>query len=340
MAHGGRPHSRFTAGAFAAAAGALVIGATITAAGCLTTQALTGSLAFVGNVWPSGITDDEHFLRYWNQVTVENAGKWGNVEAVRDQMQWRDLDSAYRFAREHHIPFRLHTLVWGQAQPPWLGPLSPEELRQEVTEWFTLLGERYPDVDMIDVVNEPLHAQPPYMAALGGVGETRWDWVIAAFELARRHFPRAMLGINEYGTLEHADATAGYLRLIGVLKQRGLIDSIGVQGHGLEDVSDETIAANLDLLAKSGLPIYVTELDVGIADDEAQAKRMQVLLTLFTRNRHVRGVTLWGYQEGRIYQRRAFLLGADGRERPALVWLREFTAQLPFSTGEADCEGL
>jgi len=50
-------------------------------------------------------------------------------------------------------------------------------------------GRPLPDLPMIDVVNEPLHAVPPYAAALGGSGATGWDWVIKAFEMARGHFP-------------------------------------------------------------------------------------------------------------------------------------------------------
>jgi endo-1,4-beta-xylanase len=113
-----------------------------------------------------------------------------------------------------------------------------------------------------------------------------------------------------------------------VLKERRLIDTIGVQGHSLEDVPNGVIAENLDRLAEARLPIYVTELDVGIDDDQAQATRMRELLTIFASNRSVRGVTLWGYRQDRIYKKSAFLLGADGRERPALVWLADFTAAL------------
>ena len=296
--------------------------------GCMTIIRGTGYLRFVGNVWSSGVADDPDFLRYWDQVTPENAGKWGNVERTRDRMEWGELDRAYAFALGHGLPFRLHTLVWGQSQPPWLGRLTPEELRSEVGQWIGLLGERYPEVDMIDVVNEPLHAPPPYMDALGGPGETRFDWIITTFELARASFPDASLGINEYGILASEAATSGYLRLIRELKRRGLIDYIGVQGHGLENVDTSTIEANLDALSAERIPVYITELDLGYEDDAQQADRMEELITLFARHRWVRGVTLWGYRQGLIYRKTAWLLGDDGTERPALRWLSGFTKPL------------
>lgn len=291
---------------------------------CTTSSLEQESLCFVGNVWTSGVTVDNDFLTYWNAVTPENAGKWGNVETARGEMNWDDLDVAYRFAVGNDIPFRFHTLVWGRSQPPWLGRLSDEDLLAEVSEWIALAGERYPEVDMIDVVNEPLHSLPPYAYALGGPGDTGWDWVITAFELARTSFPRAQLGLNEYGILASRSATDAYLRLVLILKNRGLIDTIGVQGHKLESVDRLTIAGNLDRLATAGLPIYVTELDLALEDDVDQLQKMRELMNLFAEDRRVHGVTFWGYKAGQIYSGRAALLRADGTERPALTWLREF----------------
>ena len=52
---------------------------------------------------------------HFNQITPGNAGKWGSVEATRDQMNWTDLDTAYDFAKANNIRFKFHTLVWGFA---------------------------------------------------------------------------------------------------------------------------------------------------------------------------------------------------------------------------------
>ncbi|MFW5690121.1 MAG: endo-1,4-beta-xylanase [Spirochaetota bacterium] len=308
------------------AAAVVLAGAVLALAGCASLVGSPDGLKFVGNLWVSGRSPDPAFLTYWNQITVENAGKWGNVERERDRMEWSELDRAYAYSREHGIPFRLHTLVWGRSQPAWLGRLSDEELRLEVEEWITLAGARYPDVELIDVVNEPFHALPAYEYALGGPGETGFDWIVTAFELAREHFPRAELALNEYGILRSESAARAYLRLVAILKERDLIDAIGVQAHRLEDVPTGTVRSNLAILAEAGLPIYITEFDLGITDDDEQARRMRELVTVFAENDQVRGITLWGYREGEIYLGSAYLLGADGTERSALRWLREFTA--------------
>ncbi|HEY0464470.1 MAG TPA: endo-1,4-beta-xylanase, partial [Polyangiaceae bacterium] len=64
--------------------------------------------------------DYASLLSYFNQVTPGNAGKWGSVEATRDQMNWSELDTAYQFAKQNGLPFKLHTLIWGQQQPSWV----------------------------------------------------------------------------------------------------------------------------------------------------------------------------------------------------------------------------
>ena len=304
------------------AVGALLAAALVLLTGCASLpEPVPHDLDFVGNVWPSGVRSDPDFAGYWDQLTPENAGKWGSVEAARDRMAWADLDAAYRTAQELGIPFRYHTLVWGQQQPSWLAGLEPAEQRAEVEEWIALVAGRYPEVDFIDVVNEPLHAPPVYAEALGGTGDTRWDWVVTVFELARAAFPDAALQLNDYNVLRDGTATTRYLALIELLRERGLIDAIGVQGHSLERVPVEVLAANLDRLAETGLPVYVTELDVAVSDDLRQARRVRELYELFAAHPAVRGVTFWGYREGMIWREDAYLLRADGTPRPALEWL-------------------
>lgn len=63
--------------------------------------------------------------------------------------------------------------------------------------------QRYPNVDLIDVVNEPLHTRPAYADDLGGNGTTGWDWVIKSFEYARQYCPNAKLLINDYNIVAY-----------------------------------------------------------------------------------------------------------------------------------------
>lgn len=285
-----------------------------------TVKVTVNQIKFFGTA-PGGPEDFEHLLTYFNQLTPENAGKWGSVEATRDVMNWEALDAAYNFAHDHGIPFKFHTLLWGQQQPDWIASLPPEEQLAEIEEWMSAVAKRYKDLKYIEVVNEPLNAPPPYAAALGGAGETGYDWLITAFKLARKHFPKAQLILNEYNTIHLEQFTQSYLQIIQLLKDRKLIDAIGEQAHFLERTEPRVVAANLDLLATAGLPIYISEFELNFADDARQANVMRDLFPIFWDHPQVAGVTHWGHLQGSVWRTNGYLIRSDGSHRPAFDYI-------------------
>jgi endo-1,4-beta-xylanase len=225
-------------------------------------------------------------------------------------------------------------LIWGNQQPAWIETLPPAEQLEEIDEWFAALAERYPDLDTIEVVNEPLHDPPStpgngggnYIQALGGTGQTGWDWVVTAFRMARQHFPSSELVLNDYSIINNPADVARYLQIIALLQAEDLIDAVGEQGHAFSTRgSVDVMRTGLDSLAATGLPIYITELDIDGPTDEVQLFDYQRLFPLFWEHPGVYGVTLWGYRPGHWRTAQgAFLALAGGTERPALIWLREF----------------
>ena len=291
-----------------------------------------GRPKFLGGVYSAA--QAPNLTSYFNQITPENAGKWGSVEAARDVMNWTELDAAYALAKANGFPFKMHTLIWGNQQPDWLSALPADQQLLEIKQWFAAVAARYPDLDLIDVVNEPLHAPPDgtgesnanYIAALGGAGDSGWDWVLAAFRLARASFPKAKLLINEYSVTNDANAARQYLRIIALLQAEKLIDGIGIQAHAFETrVPAATTAANLDLIATAGLPVYISELDIDGPTDQIQADDYQRIFPVFWEHPAVVGVTLWGYRPGLWRDAQgAALVRADGTEKPAMLWLRSY----------------
>jgi endo-1,4-beta-xylanase len=293
----------------------------------------TGKDKFLGAAWSPG-TASLNFANYWNQVTPENGGKWGTVEGTRNVMNWTQADEAYALAKSHGFVFKWHTLVWGNQQPNWIAALPPEEQLAEIKEWYAAIAARYPDIDQIDVVNEPLHAPPSYKAALGGDGATGWDWIITAFTMARQYFPNAKLLINDYSITNDGNATTRYLQIIQLLKDRNLIDGIGDQVHAFSTTEPAPMTnhrANLDRLAATGLPIYGTELDLdgtlaGVINDDVQVANYKRVFPVFWEHPAVKGITIWGYVRG-FHWRNAqgdWLLYPNGGERPALQWLIQY----------------
>lgn len=263
---------------------------------------------------------------YFNQLTPGNAGKWGSVEATRNVMKWDALDYAYNFAKANGMPFKMHTLIWGQQAPAWMNSLTAEEQLAEIDEWMAAVALRYPDVELIDVVNEPLHAPPSFRAALGGAGVTGWDWMIKSFEMARVHFPKSQLILNDYQILIMESFTQEYLALIQLLQERDLIDGIGLQAHFLERAENDVVKKNLETLAATGLPIYISEFDLNFKNDAQHANRVRDLFTIFWDNPSVVGVTHWGHLQGYTWRENGYLIRADKTLRPGFEWMLCYTA--------------
>jgi len=303
-------------------------------AGKLFSQMAVGKGKFLGNVWGgSGIP--LNYDQYWNQITPENASKWGSVEGTRNSYNWGRANEIYEYCLNKQYPFKFHTLIWGQQYPNWLTTLDSASIAQEVEEWIRLSGVQYISASFVDVVNEPLfgHNPPPatVINALGGTGATGWDWVIRSFELARQYWDKGVkLILNDFSIINSSSATAQYLVIINLLKDRGLIDGIGVQCHSFEvyNTPTATLQTNLNSLAATGLPIYISEFDINDANDTIQLDKYKSIFPVLWNHPGVKGITFWGYIQNQTWQPNAYLITSSGAERPAMQWLKSFMASI------------
>jgi endo-1,4-beta-xylanase len=293
-------------------------------------QPAKGARKFLGNICGNSVRSD--FGTYWNQISPENSGKWGSVESQRDRYSFGGIDAMKTYAETNKIPWKLHTLVWGSQFPSWITGLNQADQLAEITEWFDTLAVRYPNVDMIDVVNEahPSHAPAPYKAALGGDGATGYDWIIKAFQMARARWPKAILIYNDFNNIEWNNEVAWTPTMINaMLKAKAPVDAIGAQAHDAFQIADNTLKSNIDKLAATGLPIYITEFDIPDANDASQKTIMEAKFKVFWNHPKVVGVTYWGYIVGQTWKSGTGLLTSSGTERPALTWLKDYVKSNP-----------
>ncbi len=291
---------------------------------------------FLGNV--STARPPSNFADYWNQVTLENNGKWENVEPNRDQMNWGPVSEAYNYCKQKKFPYRHHTFLWNEQYPKsWFDKLSASEKKAEVEELIKEFGQKFPETDFIDVVNESIDKSPAWKDALGGDGKTGYDWMIWGFEMCRQYIPKAKLAINEYYCEYDTSRVRKYLKIINILKERNLIDCIGIQTHDGETKKGYEMGVLkqcIDTLATAGLPIYSTELDLAGTDEE-QLEWYKKIFPIIWEHPAIRGVTLWGWTDSWLLdlsKPKDARLIIDGRERPALKWLREYVSQHKTAT--------
>ena len=298
-------------------------------------QIAKGANKFLGNITTNGQVRSD-FISLWNQITGENEHKWGSVEGTRDNMRWTGGDNIANYAKQHGIPWKFHTLIWGSQYPSWMNNLSTSEQKAEIIEWFDAAAARYPDVDMIDVVNEAYmqdpnnwnagkHAPIPFRDALGGTGSTGFEWIVQSFKMARERWPNAILIYNDYNTLEWNNEIQWIKQIIPKLVQAGApIDAVGFQAHGLKGTSANTLKSRLDDIWNSiKLPMYITEYDIGEGDDQAQLNNYRDHITVMWNHPKVVGITIWGYILGSTWVANTGII-RNGQDRPAMTWLKEF----------------
>ncbi|MBE2320922.1 endo-1,4-beta-xylanase [Solirubrobacter sp. CPCC 204708] len=308
------------------------------------------------------------FTQYFNQVTPENGGKWGVAAGTTRTapMRWGQLDTAYNFAQANGFKFNFHVLLWGNQQPTWMATLPPEEQLAEIKKWYAAVAERYPRIEWLQVVNEPTWDPPDgsvpknaganfassgnYVQALGGAGETGYDWILNAFRLAKQYFPNTKLMLNDVAITGQTASTDEYLKIINILKAENLIDVVGLQAHAFEFIPDNPNVpsipghpydphasmavhkANLDKLAATGVPIQITELDLdgfavnGVPGDEMQLAHYRRVVPTFWEHPSVEGITLWGWRQPNHWRNAqgAPIVLSNDTPKPAALWLNHY----------------
>ena len=270
------------------------------------------------------------YYELWNQVTPENESKWGSVEGTKGSYNW-GCDTPFNYAKKYGFTYKFHALVWGAQYPNWLPNLSIKERYQALVKWFDAVKKKYPNLPMIDVVNEAVGTHqagnPMMKETLGGGGKTGYDWLIKAFELAYERWPDAILIYNDYNTFQWN--TDEYIDLVRTLRDAGApIDAYGCQSHDLTDCDfNKFKTAETKIQTALKMPMYSTEYDIGTEDDKLQEKRYKEQIPYMWEKDYCAGITLWGYIYGATWTTNGNSgIYKNGKERPAMTWLKEYMA--------------
>ncbi len=319
-----------------------------------------GAAKFVGNITQSNTAPgaNDQFTKLWNQATAENGCKWGSVEGSRGNFNWGGCDAAYNWAKNNGGHFKFHALVWGSQYPNWLPNLSVDETKKAITAWFDAVQKRYPDLEMIDVVNEAIRGNgggyhsgynnTKIIQALGGDNNGDYAFITTAFKMARERWPNAILIYNDYNTIQW-DVDGG-INLVNTIKKNGApIDGYGLQAHDLMTnggngggtggggycMNYNTFTSTMEKIHSktNNIPIFISEYDVPSTDDGIQKQCVSEQFKYWMEDPHVAGITFWGYIYGRTWldcNKKAngcSGLIKDGQDRAAMTWLRDYLSK-------------
>lgn len=108
-----------------------------------------------------------------------------------------------------------------------------------------------------------------------------------------------------------------------------------IQGFTLQGADTNIVRQNLASLGTTGLPVYVSELDLGYTgssgspDDNAQLQEYQEEFPALWNSPAVKGITVWGYIQGETWVPNTYLVNSDGYSRPALTWMAQYIQDHP-----------
>lgn len=253
-------------------------------------------------------------LGNFGMMTTENAMKMQNIQPIRGQFEFGEVDALIDIAKKNSMAVHAHTLVFGEANPKWLVTMPTDTYEQKkdveniMSGHVTTIMNRYKDaIDTVDVINEPLAAD--YFTGYTGEQPFRqhiWykamgpDYIEKALHTAHAAAPQAKLFINEFG-LESDDKRWGtFLDIVRGLKSRGVpLDGIGFQAHVYDAENDAIDAAKLgeriNELAAIGLQARISEQDVsGEKGADWQARQYSSVLKMCIKNSNCTSWTTWG----------------------------------------------
>ena len=223
-------------------------------------------------------------------------------------------DKIYGFAKENGLLIRGHNLMW-HASYPWgiFEQLTADEIMSNTREHFGQVAEHYPDCYCWDVVNEAIDDKHGgYLRETVFKEKLGEDYLFRMYALAREFFPGKLLCCNDYNEFS-PQKRDNILKLVGALKERGLVDVIGCQCHlnaMMTDKDYDNMRRGFEMYASTGLRLHVTELDVNAVDwknpdavpaDDLENRVTEAYRRIFGIFREfssaIDNVTLWGVSD-------------------------------------------
>jgi len=218
--------------------------------------------------------DTQLLLQHFEILTPENCMKPESLQPREGTWNFAETDRFAEFVRANQLEMVGHCLVWAKDDrtAAWMmehdgQPVTKEQLLSRLEQHIETVVRRYQGVvTMWDVVNEALGDGDEGLLRDSVYSRTSdIEFIVKAFETARKHDPDALLIYNDYNGHKPGKREK-LLDLIRQLKSRNVpIDAYGMQGHfELGDDSLQQLRETFDELKKLGLKIVVSELDIDV----------------------------------------------------------------------------
>lgn len=243
-------------------------------------------------------------LKYCNTGVSGNQFKWSGIEpSGKNILNYAPFEYTLNWYTSVGWDMRAHTLLWGgnnstdyHCIPQWVMNLSsnPKAMYEECKNRVIREVTRYKGkVKEYDVLNEPTHAN--YLQKIVG-DSINWN----CFKWAHEADPDAKLYINDYNIIEWQDQTNNFVALVKKMLQNGApVSGIGAQCHIGSSVDLVNFKTRFDQLGQFGLPVKITEFDMGAKSltEQKYAIEISKMMRLAFSHPSIEGFIFWGITE-------------------------------------------
>ena len=273
-----------------------------------------GAARLVDKANPDNLRFQQEVERLFNTVTFENDLKY----VCMSDSRLATVDAAIEWLKARDIEVRGHCLLWGAYKHLHgsVKQLRGTELREaceaHVREYAKRMAGR---LYLWDVVNEA----GSNVELWDDIG---WDAFAGSFRWAREADPNVRLCYNDYGIVDENPSYREKVakRIKRLLDGGAPVEVLGIQAHMRVPLTPiHRVLEILDEWADFGLPLEITELDLGCFDDDMHGSYVRDFMLAAFSHPKVESIIMWGFWEGSHWRAKdgAMMFSHDWTKRPA-----------------------
>ncbi|MBR3023318.1 MAG: endo-1,4-beta-xylanase [Oscillospiraceae bacterium] len=309
----------------------------------------SGSITVGNELKPDYVLNNKATLAYMEE----------NGDDENPQVSLASAKPVLDYCVKNNIPLRAHTLVWHSQTPEWFFKenydakgeyVSKEKMLKRMENYiknvFAALAKEYPTLNIYacDVVNEAwledgTPRKPGHPSESNQWGASDWvavfgdnSFIDYAFEYARKYAPKGCkLYYNDYN--EYMDKKKQIVEMATRLKEKGVIDGIGMQAHldcrqsmDAAFPSPQMFEQAVKEYVATGLDVQITELDVTVPEKsgdkyfEHQAKYYDAIMNVAEKYKdNISAVIFWGVTDDNSWRapQNPLIFDSEFKAKPA-----------------------
>lgn len=316
---------------------ALAVGALIVS-GCLADLGEKSNLV-IGFHVQGGTAVERDLVLEHGAATTNHGISWNVLEPAPEQYNFQFADATTAWADDNDLQVTAMHFAWDQLLlddlPDWVLDITdPNELRAVLERRADTIFDRYPEIDRIVVVNEPLEVLGPHLYVNHFHDVLGAGYISELFDIVAGVAPASTELILNENLIEYSQPKADALvALAASLVDQGVaIDGVGLQSHLLFGEPDwQRYRTTMEQIAALGLDIHVTEFDAPIEASlpdrlAVQAQRYEQAVATCLAVSRCRSFTFWGVTDAHTWidsflgpGLAPLMFDTDGTPKPAYV---------------------